>query len=68
MGGIGSGRNKIKNVNTKKDAFISFRLELHKKDFLNRVYAEKLPDIFRSMADELIIKAVTENEFKLKKV
>ena len=52
---------------SKMTAMLGFRYDSEKKDFLNKVYADRLPDLLRKAADELILQALSNETYKLKK-
>ena len=39
---------------------MAFRYQTEKKDFLVKAYGKKLPEIFRSYSDRLIIEAIED--------
>jgi hypothetical protein len=52
----------------KLDGTITIRYPSKKLEFLNKIYAERLPDLMRSCMDSLIVDAVKGEEFKITKL
>jgi len=53
---------------TKLSAMVGFRYQADKRDFLVKAYGDKLPDLFRKAADDLILQAVSAKKIKTRKV
>ena len=49
-----------KKKSPQKKGMMAFRYQIEKKDFLVKAYGKKLPEIFRSYSDRLIIEAIED--------
>jgi hypothetical protein len=57
------GRKKLpESEKVAKSAMMGFRYPDKKKDFLVKSYGERLPNLLREAADQLIVRAVNNEE------